>query len=1175
MIPSVNDDIASPEGFLQEQLCDVLASLFTQVNGYYFENREKTSIQSPSDLASDLVRPKPQRVSSYALGDAHLPPTAPSPGPERGSRFGLNSTNTSTLEKSKAQGHGRQMKFLGDLLLVSGFTNEALKHYTEAATVAKSYSDFLWQAAALDGIGVSIVVLSCYGIPFQIPQIASSTPLAIVGKNEETPPARSEHNLIDFLPNLFSSILGLYNRSTSTLHDQVPPIILAESSLRLSNFLAAIYISGGLNKSALMQCVTGQFHGITGRRKADYPPRAEIAAWAMRAYSETIDSLSLADKVHIYAGLASLLGTVGYLRRRAMFLREIVLALVPALVHARVADAAGKGIHPAATFALSSKANASHSMTQHAGQSLNSLSSLLADICYSYGVPAPGNRDALQQSILGGYGWPEIRSQILRDCITLCEAISDFDGYLKYSTRVLELNACSMSKDEQVRLVATIPRVLAAAKRSGHTDLEMNYWDHWLLRDITIDITQTEIPIKRKTTDLLAAEKGIAEKDPFLYNAFAKQTAILQALVAVQGEPFSANVTLQNPFEYDLEATTISLVTQGAQCHSEVGTVVVKSQNTAVVRITCIPQSSGTIIITGCLIHVAGCRDSFFPIRCQPTKDNLNKWYLDRDGLGKTKHCGLSARWLQPTHQASITTEELTEVKTYTIAVIPAVPTLSYASSAHDTGPSWSILEGEDVNVPITLRNSSNVPINFLVFTYRDSTTSSLEQALASRTKHPHEVYELEFFLYKRRAMKRSVTDYTTTVPPESSEDFSFQLSGKRGFAIGEIVVDYGCLLSRSPTEGTEEPLALWTRRLTIPVRASISGSIDIVYCDFISVTPSEALAEALTRSQTQVDAVFRYIAKAKLSDYCIMFLDLRNMHARDLDAIFKLRNEDAEPFTVSVRLSSNEQMRIFLPFRKAQLSHQELSESIPSLSDRQFVVSSHGNGAAVEELNRHLFWYREALLARLDASWATADSKRTGLIETRSISLNRRLMSMMKAQDVNLSIILPASGGETLKSNGTQEESLCITTDAFFVLSVRMTTDSSTFFRHIPGNLRLQASQATGPALVDLTMSEHFVFIGPQLIHIQDITGRVGELSVQSATTNDTPGTAHKREECNFETQVEACALVAGIYRVTAFLDYTDPITDQGVKTAISNSILVSVIDCELDTNGTKHTSV
>lgn len=54
----------------------------------------------------------------------------------------------------------------------------------------------------------------------------------------------------------------------------------------------------------------------------------------------------------------------------------------------------------------------------------------------------------------------------------------------------------------------------------------------------------------------------------------------------------------------------------------------------------------------------------------------------------------------------------------------------------------------------------------------------------------------------------------------------------------------------------------------------------------------------------------------------------------------------------------------------RLHISPEDLAKPIPSLTKRQFIISSKRRSPAEEKLERELFWYRELLLSRIQASW-------------------------------------------------------------------------------------------------------------------------------------------------------------------------------------------------------------
>jgi hypothetical protein len=63
-------------------------------------------------------------------------------------------------------------------------------------------------------------------------------------------------------------------------------------------------------------------------------------------------------------------------------------------------------------------------------------------------------------------------------------------------------------------------------------------------------------------------------------------------------------------------------------------------------------------------------------------------------------------------------------------------------------------------------------------------------------------------------------------------------------------------------------------------------------------------------------------------------------------------------------------QSSMVIPIKKFILSEAHLSRPIPTLSDRQFVVTKSKLSKAQERAQRELFWYREELFKRLRGRW-------------------------------------------------------------------------------------------------------------------------------------------------------------------------------------------------------------
>lgn len=969
----------------------------------YTVTRSQLNIKSPYDPASEMIRPQPKRVSSFALGDARsMTSSSPPPGSEKGTRLSTSIT-APNADRSRVLSVGRAFKICGDLLLLCGFFPEALKHYAEAGAIARANNDFIWHAAALEGIGVCLVFFVYNEMPFQIPLIAQSTSQNSSFNAKTVDRAtgisnKPEIDLVDFLPDLHASLLALYQKSTTSSVDQVPVLVLAESSLRLANFLSAVNLAGGLNQRALTHLILGQSIAAT-KRTPTYPPRAEIAAWAMRAYQVPIDSLTLADKLHVFSGLASIMGSIGFFRRRAFFVREIILTLVPALVQARVTGAAGIGIHPAASLAIpeAQQQTFSREVLLKARQNPQDLSALIHTLLDAYRIPHQGNLEHVESSILSNHGWPSLKSTVLRDCISLCEAIPDLDGVIKYSTTILEISAIQVPRDEQVRLVANIPRILGIIKRSGAADAHYSYWDHYLLRGIVPLIDHKTLPIKQPIIQESDELTSGALQDPFLYNPYAKRSAGSSSLFLVQGEQIDIQIVLQNPFEFDINVDNIQLIVERDDCLCTKANSLIKARSVHRVNLQMTANVPGIVKLVGCRASVLGSTETLFPIRTEPSPKDAEKWHVDRGGIGRVN----SPQDQTMSESLHTTSKSLSEVVVVECEVLPAAPTLSCTAPILGTGTiQVTILEGSESSLNIILANNSSTPVTFIRFSFSDSTTKPLEVAINSRTKQAHERFELETFLYNRKAMTYDPVGQADSIDPSSSKQFHIDMFGKRGFVTGEIIVTYGYLPPKNMDQGNDSSDFFYTRSLVIPIKVDLLPALEIRHCDLLPLPRPRFLPEILLRNDCDTQYKEIYERAVDAEKYCLMVLDIRNSHTRDIQV--KLTQENTEPFRKSCVVAGQSQGRLLVPVKRVSPIELDRRADIPSLTNRQFVVSSIS--PEQEWDNTSLFWTRETLLKNLQITWQMDDIH--GRVETRSIMINKRMMKTLLVDDISISLI-------------------------------------------------------------------------------------------------------------------------------------------------------------------------
>lgn len=276
--------------------------------------------------------------------------------------------------------------------------------------------------------------------------------------------------------------------------------------------MASVYLANGMNIKSLHNIVLGD--PILGpqtieRRIPGLPDKREISASVMRAYPNPIEALTVLDASKVLGGIASVLGSIGFQRRKGLVTRELIRILIPGLIQARVVGAAGVGIHPAAGLSA-----ASAPLTPTGGGSGGALDimeddveigiiGLLEDMCAAYGIVRKssshtqitgGNSgeekhpsaEIVAENELRSFGWTALKIHVLRSCTSFCEALPDFPGVLKFTAHLLKMGGSDLSRDEQVKSATNISRTISAATKLGMRGVETDYWDAFLLRDIEL-----------------------------------------------------------------------------------------------------------------------------------------------------------------------------------------------------------------------------------------------------------------------------------------------------------------------------------------------------------------------------------------------------------------------------------------------------------------------------------------------------------------------------------------------------------------------------------------------------------------------------------------------------------------------------------------------------------------
>ncbi|KAL0943860.1 hypercellular protein [Colletotrichum truncatum] len=1036
--------------------------------------------------------------------------STPDPTPLAGDHFRSDSSDRVSVqgfgsggsnERSRAKGKGRVTIMLGSLYLQAGRWTDALKELIDGATVARSINDHIWHGKALELITVSLLLLGWANIEFAIPTVClppqdKSTAATMAAlEASTTDPSQPKHirNLQIILPDLLERIVGLYSRISA---EHLPPLPLAETTIRFCKILSALHLADGkLGERSMGMIIFGKLPSkplTTAPRLIVTPSRQQITTLLFRAFpSSASELLTIADRASILAGIASVLGPLGYHRKKAMVTRELVSVLISGLVEARTRGAAEMGIHPAAGLvalnAANGHTNSAVALELGEGDVEQGIEAFLGLLCKSYGIVgfdlkkelsdvaiASEDSDAAildrirGQSAARFFGFTSVKLNILRACINFSEALPDFNGVLKFSSDLLRTAGSGVapgprkedaspviSRDEQIRLVTNIAKTSNLSKRLGLDHLAAEYWDEFFVRGISLEpLPSTRIPVPHAKSTIPGAVTARTSQDvnPFIYNPFLKQpdkATVEHTLVA--NEPATFKVTLQNPFDIEVDVESIRLDTTGAEFESHAESTIIGPYRTQILKVSGTPKSAGALKVTGAIIRVRGCRERRFPIFTQPWTPQTEL---------KVKATGLPA--LESSISSGTIVGQPLKVEEVGLNVIPQQPVVIVKST---TLPQASImvLEGERQVFSVTLQNlSQTTPADFMLFSFQDSTQGPLQAGINNRDATPAELYEYEYILMKRQALRRLKKKEAEKryIAPGGTATFDFEILGKPGLTNAAIQIDYA-YLGVPPEEVTEQ---FHTRQVALQLTVTVNASVELTRLDVLPLQgPVPRPLLTLTHLESKSDP------STLADEYCLLSMDLRNAWPNNME----VQLDGEEGILIEEHVLPGNTSRVIVPIRRIYLD--DPHASIPALNpsrQRQFVVSTSKITPDMERSNREAFWYREKILTTLTARWKTVSGpKRSGYIDLRSLRLSPRMMDALRIDDIGIDICVKDNIAD---NGGSIDHSILV--DNFVQIKIDITNRSA---QPVYPMLRLMPALCHRPLNVALDFTRKFAWNG------------------------------------------------------------------------------------------------
>ena len=358
-----------------------------------------------------------------------------------------------------------------------------------------------------------------------------------------------------------------------------------------------------------------------------------------------------------------------------------------------------------------------------------------------------------------------------------------------------------MSIDDQARYINSMKRTVATAARLGLPECRANYWDDFLVRGVAIVDSSPNSKLTAHTPkELSLVGDGVneSERDPFIFNPFAKSKAENTNPVVVAGELVTFSVALQNTLEVEIDIDNISLLAEGCDFVPSYHGVILGPFCTEVFTLTGTPRQSGSLSILGCVATIRDCHRRTFQI----FRDHWEPPKPSKQPFAPTQDFTLGPQTSKNTND-SIALQLGPPVETLRLKVIPAQPRLIYGLSSL-VEPSLMLLEGQSTTVSIEMVNQSReMMADFVLFTFQDNVTNSLQETLTSRGLGPVEVYEIQRQLTSRPAVKlQREQDHNTLdqIAPQEKCSYVFEVYGKPGLTQAAIQTDLLSWALQDPT---------------------------------------------------------------------------------------------------------------------------------------------------------------------------------------------------------------------------------------------------------------------------------------------------------------------------------------------------------------------------------------
>ncbi|OCB84083.1 hypothetical protein A7U60_g8755 [Sanghuangporus baumii] len=918
--------------------------------------------------------------------------------------------------------HARLYKVLGDLFLLAGRTMDASIWYNEATAVLKGSQDLPWQASALEGMAVAGFL-----------EFWSST---------HSPPANSWSDLGDKLLRARSLYAAAADVADSEGRMPELSFLYVRACLRHASLMYYIWLGNGFNTLAFDALLHGrldarnldeQLRLSSANSTADIS-RSAISEVLTQVHGPWLLHLDSRERLESLRSLSRMYSGLRYRRKEAYVLRELVACLLDLLVQGREETKGTSELSlglPDESRARRNLGNGSVGVREREDAVGNaSILRVVKYICGVHGIDLDsvgfsvtksinGTRDSrdsspeiqhakqaiLRQSLLRST-WPDLQVGLIRESLAVAEALPDYPAVALFALSALRDLYTLLDPEDQFHLHTAASRAIATNRRRGD-ERNLEYWPV----DLTVNIRFVPLPFvrlphERPWADIQSqsesAEQAVGA-DPFLFNP-RRVLSSKRKVFAVANEDLDFVVMLDNPYAIALEVLEVELSTTGVPFVGRPRSVVIQGNSSETVTLSGQATEPGTLVVRGCKVLLPGVErhEIVLPILSEEEEeDRFLKSVAQFNEGERAKSPSLNDRFDKKCKHISTVISEASDKamkpsRFLELEVVPEQPCLRIRRTSLTNG-AVMLYDGETSTIRLTVENISNLPIDFLELTFDDSTRPQLEQIMSDDST-AFDIYEAEHNLVNKPVFSWEPDKSRKEIASGKESVISVKCFGRAGCTDGTMFISYS-YARRERDSSSPPPSTFFTRQLLFPVLVTVYQMLE---CSGMNILPISALATVKDGHNEWNNL----LAGVDDSGWSVLTLDVQNIYGLAFEVILSYNSK----VSTSRVIPPGSTYRLLLPIERFSLPTTVTTAPIPSLTNRQYVVSGLANEE--DKAQRELFWHREELLKKVHASWKEAAGSRTGELSLRTQRFTQPMLNALRMDDIRVSLSLSGMDG-------------------------------------------------------------------------------------------------------------------------------------------------------------------